>query len=89
MIKEKDNTNSVKSAEVNFSIDDFMRGYLLLDIAVGVCLSDRSTMFSDEQKKCLEVFWANAPTRRVPPVDEVLAYFRQKELNQQLEQLEK
>lgn len=91
MLKGKMNINKSKvqkSAEI-FDVDKFFRGYLLLDIAVGVCLSEKSNMFSDEQKECLEVFWSNAPSRCVPPVEDVLAYFRQKELNEQLSQLEK
>ena len=67
---------------VNFSIDDFFRGYLFLDVAIGVLLSNDSKMFNEEQKRCIEVFWSNAPTRRVPPVKEVMAYFRQVELNE-------
>lgn len=79
------NTDKLPKQEesvVNFSIDDFFRGYLFLDVAIGVLLANESHMFNDEQKRCVEVFWSNAPTKRVPAVKEVLAYFRHLELNE-------
>lgn len=69
-------------------MDKFFKGYLALDAFLAFMHEHPGSLKKDVVESIF-YFWSYAPTRRMPEIKEVLAYFRQKEINANLDKLDK